>query len=110
MASKTIDEFLKTASAKDLAIVKETRQGLERNGVAVKPEYQESARRAVRPNSTEPKLDKTVFPNQGSSQEQPQRGAQKIQQVKDEAKKPKAAEAEKAPEKSAPAPTPDKGR
>ncbi|WP_077924453.1 hypothetical protein [Spirosoma sp. 209] len=91
MASKTIEEYLKTASPEQLAELKKDGQDLQRNGVALKPEFQTTAPRAAQTRTTEP-------PEQMPKQEQ--RGAGKIQQAMQQSQQPKAAEPSKAQEKA----------
>ncbi|MGA0560780.1 hypothetical protein ACO2Q8_29210 [Larkinella sp. VNQ87] len=103
MASQRIEEIMRQASAKEQAAFKESVQTLKDNNVQLKADSygpQTPPRRAEQTNTSEPKLNETVFPNQQSKQE-PQRGAQKIEQARTEMQG-KAAEPSQAQEKSTP--------
>ncbi|GAB3939253.1 hypothetical protein [Larkinella terrae] len=103
MASKTVDEILKNMppesraaiekmSPETKSAVQQTGQGLEKQGVAEKPEYQTNAGRPAQIRTSEP-------PDQMPKQEQ--RGAAKIQQAMEQSQQPKEASQEKtAPEKA----------
>ena len=111
MASKRIEEIMQNASAKDQTAFKESVQQLKDNNVQLKADSygpQTPPRQAEQTRTAEPKLNETVFPNQQSKQE-PQRGAQKIDQARIEMQT-KVAEPSKAQEKSTPIHSQDKGR
>lgn len=104
MASKRIEELMQKASAKEQAAFKESVQTLKDNNVQLKADRygpQTPARRSEQPRTSEPKLNDTVFPNQ------PQRGAQKIDQAKSEMQQ-KAAEPSQVQEKTGPAREPER--
>ena len=97
MASKTIEEYLKAARPEQLAELKKDGQDLQRNGVAVKPEYQSNAPKAKQARSTEPQINEPVT----RQLENDQRGAEKIRQTQSQAQQPKDTAQEKAaPEKA----------
>ena len=111
MASKRIEEIMQNASTKDQAAFKDSVQQLKDNNVQLKADSygpQAPARRAEQTRTAEPKLNETVFPNQQSKQE-PQRGAQKIDQARTEMQT-KTVESSKAQGKSTPMQSQDKGR
>ncbi|GAB4019590.1 hypothetical protein GCM10028808_57790 [Spirosoma migulaei] len=98
MPSKTTEELLAKLSPEGRAAIQKmtpeqlgktatTGQQLQERGVSEKPEYQESARRAEQTRTSEP------------PEQLPQRGAQLIQQKREEAQKesqtPKVAEQSK---------------
>ena len=97
MASKTIEEILKNMPAESRAAIEEmspetrsavqqTGLGLQKQGIAEKLEYQETARRGAQTWTTEPS-------EQMPKQEQ--RGAAKIQLTKSHSQEPRTATQEK---------------
>ncbi|GAB3226387.1 hypothetical protein [Spirosoma arcticum] len=109
MASKRIEELMQNASAKEQAAFKESVQTLKDNNVQLKADSygpQTPPRQAEQARTSEPKLNETVFPDQ-QKPEQPQRGAQKIDQAKSETRD-KTAEPSQAQEKTGPAKEPER--
>jgi hypothetical protein len=108
MASKTIDEILKNMPPESRAAiekmspetknaVKQTGQGLDKQGIAEKSEYQSNAPKAKQTRSSEPQINEPVTRHL----ENDQRGAEKIRQTQAQAQQPKDATQEKAaPEKT----------
>lgn len=92
MASKFFEQFLKTASPEQLAELKKDSQDLQRNGVAVKAEYQTSAPLAAQSRSSVPKLNDTVFPNQQKAAEPGKAQSNAFTRTQDSQLKAKAAE------------------
>ncbi|GAB2517090.1 hypothetical protein [Spirosoma aerophilum] len=107
MASKTIEEILKNMPPESRAAiekmspetrkgVEQTGQGLEKQGVAEKTEYQSNAPQAKQTRSSEPQINEPV----ARHLENNERGAEKIRQIQAQAQQPKAAEQSKAQEKN----------
>jgi len=107
MASKTIDEFLKSASAKQIAEVQATGQGLQRTGLKNNTREGFEAMPPTDPANAQAKEGKlgAIAPNE-TAPDKSQRGAHLIQQKMAESEKNKAVDhakdvvKDKAPEKA----------
>lgn len=91
------DVFFKNLTPEQRKAMETATRKLQENKVELKQDsygQQTPPRRAERVNTAEPKLNETVFPNQHQGKQE-QRGAQLIQEKRDEAKKLKAPEAGK---------------
>ncbi|OIN55782.1 hypothetical protein [Arsenicibacter rosenii] len=105
MASKTIEEIMRQASAKNQAAFKESVQQLKDNNAQLKADNygpQTFARRAEQTRTSEPQISERVSHHLDNHQ----RGADKIRDAQTQSQQPKDA----APEKTTPEKTPEPER